>query len=83
MRGSSGGVISRSWVGPFKPMTCREMLGFSHPACGAQRVRDVRDERATCRHTTVGLADASLSSAHDGAARGPTSSRLWSGVKGI
>lgn len=34
MRGSSGGVIFRSWVGPFKPMTCREMLGFSHPAWG-------------------------------------------------
>lgn len=36
IRGSSGGVISRSWVGPFRPMTCREILGFSHPACGAE-----------------------------------------------
>lgn len=32
IRGSSGGVISRSCVGPFKPMTWRETLGFSHPA---------------------------------------------------
>lgn len=42
MRGSSGGVISRSWVGPFKPMTCREMVGFSQPAWEGQKDRDMR-----------------------------------------
>lgn len=42
IRGSSGGIISRSWVGPFKPMTCREMLGFSLPACEAKG-RDVSE----------------------------------------